>query len=105
MIVSPLTPVDTGFTIPPKKDGTSHRTGLKFGVHTEPETLPMYTARIQEIAYKNNISLAYTDKPTQFQPMMYICKVSFGEMVATGLERSSKKDAKHEASKALWSLF
>jgi hypothetical protein len=78
---------------------------MKFGLDTEPEHLPAYTTILKEYADKHDILLRYTDIQTQFQPrMMFTCKVTLGEQEVIGPERSSKKEAKHEASKALVNL-
>jgi hypothetical protein len=104
IIASLLSPLETSIAISPNQNGTFHKPCLKFGLDTEPTHLPAYSTILKEYADKNSILLRYVDTQTQFQPPMFTCKVTLGEREAIGLERSSKKDAKHEASKALWNL-
>jgi hypothetical protein len=100
-----MSPLETSIAISPNQNGTFHKPCLKFGQDTEPTPLPAYTTRLKEYADKNGIKPDYTESQTQFQPMMFNYKVTLGELEAIGRERSNKKDAKHEASKALWNLL
>jgi hypothetical protein len=82
--------------------GMSHELQLTFGLDNGSKDISEYTVKIQEYGGKNGILPSYEYTQTQFQPMKFTSKVTLGNLAAVGKECTSKKNAKHEASKALW---
>jgi dsRNA-specific ribonuclease len=65
-------------------------------------TMPEYTAQLWEWCTKEDFKPVYNDKQTRGYPSRYEFSVTVGDVKVTGKERSSKKEAKHEASKVMW---
>ena len=65
--------------------------------------LPRYTIMVEEYTKRQGVKPSYTYLQTQLMPTnKYICTITLQGIEVVGPECTSKKQAKHEASKALW---
>jgi hypothetical protein len=72
-------------------------------VQTEALDLPRYTILIEEYSTRRGVKPSYTNRPTQLMPTSkFTCTITFQGIKVTGPECTSKKQAKHKASKVLW---
>lgn len=100
--VSPV--ISDGHSIQASKE-ESNRFEIISGDDNELRDLPSYTIRLEEYRKREGLQPLYEWEETRLYPRRYISRVTFGDLKAVGGERSSKKDAKHEASKAMWTLL
>jgi hypothetical protein len=73
-------------------------------VHTQVADLSTYTVKLMEDSAKKGLNgPSYTSTQTQSKtPCKFVFTVTFEGFKAVGKERTSKQEAKHEASKVLW---
>jgi len=67
--------------------------------------LPKYTIMVQQYCDAEGLRPVYNTKETHFDSQRFVSTIIVGDLKARGRESSSKKNAKHEASKALWNLL
>jgi dsRNA-specific ribonuclease len=102
ILASPLSRSETSIAAL-REDGRSISHGPQLKVETERMQMSEYTSKLGEYAAKNGLELpSYKYDQTQLYPARFTCNAALGDFRAQGKERSKKKEAKHEASKALW---
>jgi hypothetical protein len=103
ILVSPPSPTETRTATPPSETsgGMPHQPQLAFEVN-DGSKVSEYTVKLQQYSSKKGIRQYYECTQTQSQPMKFTYKVTLGDLEAVGKECTSKYNAKHEASKALW---
>jgi hypothetical protein len=90
----------TSVTPPPD---VINREEQQLPVHAEALDLPRYTILLEEYSTRQGVKASYTNLPTQLLPTSkFICTITFQGIKVAGPECTSKKQAKHRASKVLW---